>query len=88
MNKRDFLKEGGFRIGELSFIAAGIGVGRSLFAEAHAAATKNNRNSVTWNVPDGITKIRVRSWTPDGKPDLDRELSVEPNQTFRIDVVK
>lgn len=54
-------------------------------AKANAA---NNRNTVTWQVPEGVSKIRVRSWNPDGSSDIDRVLSVEPNQTFRIDVVK
>ena len=47
----------------------------------------SNRNTVTWEVPPGITKVRVRSWNPDGSKDIDRVLSVEPNQVFRIDVV-
>ncbi|QMP83851.1 MAG: hypothetical protein [Caudoviricetes sp.] len=53
-------------------------------AKANAAS---NRNTVTWQVPSGVNKIRVRSWNPDGSKDMDRVLSVEPNQTFRIDVV-
>jgi hypothetical protein len=83
MNKRSFL---GMAAGPITIIAAAIGIGKSVVAEA--ATKSNTRNSVTWNVPEGVDKIRVRSWTPDGKPDLDRVLSVEPNQTFRIDVVK
>jgi hypothetical protein len=55
------------------------------FASSKAEASK--RNTVTWEVPSGVTKIRVRSWNPDGSKDMDRVLSVEPNQTFRIDVV-
>lgn len=54
------------------------------FVSAKAASS---RNTVTWEVPSGVTKIRVRSWNPDGSKDIDRVLSVEPNQTFRIDVV-
>lgn len=53
-------------------------------AKAYAAI---KRNTVTWQVPEGVFKIRVRSWNPDGSKDMDRVLSVEPNQTFRIDVV-
>lgn len=51
------------------------------------AKAASSRNSVTWEVPSGVTKVRVRSWNPDGSKDIDRVLSVEPNQTFRIDVV-
>lgn len=54
---------------------------------ASSKAEANKRNTVTWEVPPGVTKIRVRSWNPDGSKDMDRVLSVEPNQTFRIDVV-
>jgi hypothetical protein len=52
-----------------------------------AAKAASSRNTVTWQVPSGVNKIRVRSWNPDGSKDMDRVLSVEPNQTFRIDVV-
>ena len=47
-----------------------------------------NRNSASWRVPAGITKIRVRSWNTDGSKDLDRTLSVEPGQIFRIDAIE
>lgn len=53
--------------------------------EAEAATS---RNTATWKVPPGVTKIRVRSWNADGSPDMDRTLSVEPNQTFRIDAIE
>jgi hypothetical protein len=84
MNKRTFFKNAGIKIGEIIVIAAGVNVGKSMFASAEAAVTKN---TVTWEVPPGVTKVRVRSWNPDGSKDIDRVLSVEPNQTFRIDVV-
>ena len=51
-------------------------------------AKADQRNSATWKVPAGIKKIRVRSWNADGTPDMDRTLSVEPNQTFRIDAIE
>jgi hypothetical protein len=86
MNKRNFLKNFGMKAGTLSFIAAGIGVGRSLVAEAQAATSQ--RNTATWKVPSGVKKIRVRSWNPDGTVDLDRTLNVSPNQTFRIDAIE
>ena len=57
------------------------------FAGAAKAYAQSKRNTVTWQVPEGVNKIRVRSWNPDGSKDMDRVLSVEPNQTFRIDVV-
>jgi hypothetical protein len=84
MNKRDLVKSIGMKAGQLVVFAAGIGVGKSVLTEAQAAAT---RNTVTWEVPPGVTKVRVRSWNSDGSKDIDRVLSVEPNQTFRIDVV-
>lgn len=86
MNKRDLIKNIGMKAGEITIIAAGIGVGRSMVAEAQAAATQ--RNSATWKVPPGVKKIRVRSWNSDGSPDMDRTLRVEPNQTFRIDAIE
>lgn len=57
------------------------------FIGATKALASSKRNTVTWQVPEGVNKIRVRSWNPDGSKDMDRVLSVEPNQTFRIDVV-
>lgn len=53
-----------------------------------AASAAPNRNSASWRVPAGITKIRVRSWNTDGSKDLDRTLSVEPGQIFRIDAIE
>lgn len=58
------------------------------FALSSNAQSSNNRNSATWKVPPGIKKIRVRSWNSDGSKDLDRTLSVEPNQVFRIDAIE
>lgn len=63
-----------------------------IFAVAAKAASSkpsssSQKNSATWKVPPGITKIRVRSWNSDGSPDLDRTLNVEPNQVFRIDAI-
>jgi len=82
MNKRDFVKTTGFKLGIISLVMAGIGVGVS---KANAAS---QRNSAIWKVPPGVKKIRVRSWNSDGSPDLDRTLRVEPNQTFRIDAIE
>ena len=64
-----------------------LGLLSAPFIAASKALASSNRNSVTWEVPRGVTKVRVRSWNPDGSKDLDRVLKVEPNQTFRIDVV-
>lgn len=75
MNKRSLL------IGAGTFAAASI----PMVMEAQAAST---RNTATWKVPPGVNKIRVRSWNADGSPDMDRTLSVEPNQTFRIDAIE
>lgn len=38
-------------------------------------------------VPNGVTRIRVRSYR-DGDQVIDTELNVTPGQTFRIDPVK
>lgn len=75
MNKRALL------IGAGTFAAASI----PMVMEAQAAS---QRNTATWKVPPGVKKIRVRSWNADGSPDMDRTLSVEPNQTFRIDAIE
>lgn len=55
---------------------------------ASKAEASSNRNSATWKVPPGIKKIRVRSWNTDGSKNLDRTLSVEPGQIFRIDAIE
>lgn len=52
---------------------------------ANATASKN---SASWRVPSGITRIRVRSWNTDGSKDIDRTLNVEPGQIFRIDAIE
>ena len=52
------------------------------------ASAAPNRNSASWRVPPGVTKIRVRSWNTDGSKDLDRTLSVDPGQIFRIDAIE
>lgn len=67
------------------FLLAGLAA-LPFFSVAASAATQ--RNTATWKVPPGIKKIRVRSWNADGTPDMDRTLSVEPNQTFRIDAIE
>ena len=53
-----------------------------------AAQAAPNRNSATWRVPPGIRKIRVRSWNPNGKANLDRTLNVKPGEFFRIDAIE
>jgi hypothetical protein len=53
-----------------------------------AAQAAPNRNSATWRVPPGINKIRVRSWNPNGKANLDRTLNVKPGEFFRIDAIE
>jgi protein-disulfide isomerase len=52
------------------------------------AANASGKNSASWRVPAGITKIRVRSWTAKGVKDLDRTLTVEPGDVFRIDAIE
>jgi hypothetical protein len=58
------------------------------FATVTNAANLNGRNTATWKVPPGVTKIRVRSWTPDGRKDMDRTLNVEPGELFRLDAIE
>ena len=84
MNKREMFKSFGFKLGEIAIIAAGINVGRSMFTEANAS----NRNSASWRVPPGVTKIRVRSWKANGSKDMDRTLTVEPGDFFRLDAIE
>lgn len=67
------------------FLLAGL-TALPFFATVANAASQ--RNTATWKVPPGVKKIRVRSWNSDGSPDMDRTLSVEPNQTFRIDAIE
>lgn len=54
-----------------------------LFVKGASAAPKNS-GSVTFYVPNGVKKIRVRSYQ-NGKKILDRSLPVEPGQSFTID---
>lgn len=51
-------------------------------------ANAAGKNSASWRVPAGITKIRVRSWKANGTKDLDRTLSVEPGDFFRLDAIE
>ena len=51
-------------------------------------ANAAGKNSASWRVPAGITKIRVRSWNPDGSRNMDRTLNVKPGEFFRIDAIE
>lgn len=53
-----------------------------------SVANASNRNSASWRVPPGVTKIRVRSWKANGSKDMDRTLTVEPGDFFRIDAIE
>lgn len=55
-------------------------------AVATKAATYKPSGSASFIVPANVDRIRVRSWKNDQKV-LDREMSVEPGQLFRIDPV-
>lgn len=55
-------------------------------AVAAKAATYKPSGSASFVVPTNVERIRVRSWK-DGRKVLDREMSVEPGQIFRIDPV-
>lgn len=59
--------------------------------KASSAASRcyeQGKNSVSWTVPDGIRRIRVRSWSKEGDEVIDTHFSVKPGQVFQIDVVK
>jgi hypothetical protein len=58
------------------------------FFSGLASASTHNRNAAFWRVPAGVRKVRVRSWTPDGKKDMDRTLNVVPGELFRLDALK
>lgn len=55
-------------------------------AVAAKAATYKPSGSASFIVPANVDRIRVRSWKNNQKV-LDREMSVEPGQLFRIDPV-
>lgn len=55
---------------------------------AGAAQSETKRNSASWRVPAGVTKIRVRSWKANGAKDMDRTLNVEPGDFFRLDAIE
>jgi hypothetical protein len=55
-------------------------------AIAAKAATYKPSGSASFVVPANVDRIRVRSWK-EGRKVLDREMSVEPGQIFRIDPV-
>lgn len=56
------------------------------FIPTAKAATYKPNGSATFVVPANVERIRVRSWK-EGRKMLDREMSVEPGQIFRIDPV-
>lgn len=41
-----------------------------------------SRNHAEWTVPNGVTKINVKSFTKDGKRIMNYNFDVEPGQTF------
>ena len=56
------------------------------FIPTAKAATYKPSGSASFVVPTNVDRIRVRSWK-EGRKVLDREMSVEPGQIFRIDPV-
>ena len=50
-------------------------------------ANSAEKKSVTWKVPKGIERIRVRAWDKDGNEVMDTNLNVVPDQVFKIDVL-
>lgn len=65
---------------------AGLAAGVSAVVPAAAATTGSSQKSVTYMVPKGIRRIRVRSWKGD-REIIDTHFTVEPGQMFRIDAV-
>lgn len=62
---------------------------RTADAAANQACVKtNSKDSVSWTVPAGISKIRVQSRSRDGVEIIDTHFSVKPGQTFNISVVR
>lgn len=55
---------------------------------ANAATTKKAGQTVTWTVPKGVYRIRVRSWGADGSKNIDRKINVEPGERFQIDTLE
>lgn len=53
---------------------------------ASALAAPKQSGSATFVVPAGVERIRIRSYKA-GRKVIDREMSVEPGQSFRIDPV-
>lgn len=53
-----------------------------LVKDAHSSPS--GHGTLWYTVPSNVTEIRVRSFK-NGKKVMDRTLSVEPGQTFRID---
>lgn len=68
-----------------------IGVVATPIAVVAASASttrcfKQDQNSVNWAVPNNVKKIRVQSWSKEGKEVIDTHFSVRPGQRFRIEV--
>ena len=53
---------------------------------ASAVAETKPSGSATFTVPANVDRIRIRSYTQ-GRKVIDREMSVEPGQVFRIDPI-
>lgn len=53
---------------------------------AKAAGVVRPSGSATFVVPANVDRIRIRSYK-DGEKVIDREMSVDPGQVFRIDPV-
>lgn len=51
-----------------------------------AVAESKPSGSATFVVPSNVNRIRIRSYKR-GRKVIDREMSVEPGQTFKIDPV-
>jgi len=65
-----------------SGLVAGVAAVTPAVAATSPAGT--SQKSVTYMVPKGIRRIRVRSWKGD-REIIDTHFSVEPGQMFKID---
>lgn len=46
------------------------------------ANTSRKKSSASWVVPSNVEEINVKSYSPEGKLLMDRDISVKPGQVF------
>lgn len=55
-----------------------------LFGRSNTEAAPQKRSSASWVVPSGVEEINVKSYSPNGKLLMNRDISVEPGQVFHL----